>query len=194
MNVGRYTFAEFVELARSFHGYPAPGLLVGGYMVEEAKAAMPQGTLFEVVVECSNCLPDAVQLLTPCSTGNNWMKVVDLGKFALCMYDKYTGVGVRVHLDPGKLAAWPELRAWFMKTKTKAEQDDAQLRREIEKAGTGVCTTRPIRIAGKFLEKMKRGPVTPCPDCGEGYPQKDGERCRGCQGSAPSSLLEKTPQ
>ncbi len=43
MNIGNYTFNEFRQLAENFHGYAAPGLLVGGYMVEKArKAWMPK--------------------------------------------------------------------------------------------------------------------------------------------------------
>ena len=51
MNIGSYTFDEFRRLAENFHGYAAPGLLVGGYMVELAKKHIPEGTLFEAVVE-----------------------------------------------------------------------------------------------------------------------------------------------
>ena len=68
MNIGSYTFQEFKRLAENFHGYAAPGLLIGGYMVEMAKARIPEGTLFEAVVETRKCLPDAVQLLTLCTT------------------------------------------------------------------------------------------------------------------------------
>ena len=64
MNIGSYTFQEFKRLAESFHGYAAPGLLIRGYMMEMAKARIPEGTLFEAVVETRKCLPDAVQLLT----------------------------------------------------------------------------------------------------------------------------------
>lgn len=127
MNIGQYTFIEFKELAAKFHGYPAPGLLLGGYMVELGKQAMPEGTLFEVVVESRKCLPDAVQLLTLCSVGNNWMKIINLGKYALSMYDKHTGEGVRVFVDAKKLEKWPEIRAWFLKLKAKTEQDTEQL-------------------------------------------------------------------
>jgi len=41
MNIGAYTFEEFRRLAENFHGYAAPGLLVGGYMVELAKRHLP---------------------------------------------------------------------------------------------------------------------------------------------------------
>ena len=33
MNIGSYTFQEFKRLAENFHGYAAPGLLIGVYMV-----------------------------------------------------------------------------------------------------------------------------------------------------------------
>jgi formylmethanofuran dehydrogenase subunit E len=35
------------------------------------------------------------------------------------LYDKYSGEGFRVHLDPARLAAWPETAAWFLKRKAK---------------------------------------------------------------------------
>ena len=69
MNIGAYTFSQFHGIAEEFHGCAAPGLLIGGYMVELAKGMLPEGTLFEAVAETSKCLPDAVQLLSLCSTG-----------------------------------------------------------------------------------------------------------------------------
>ena len=110
MNIGSYTFQEFKRLAEIFHGYAVPVLLIGGYMVEMAKARIPEGTLFEAVVETRKCLPDAVQLLTLCSAGNNWMKVHNLGRYAVSLFDKHTGEGVRVSVDPAKLDAFPESR------------------------------------------------------------------------------------
>ena len=43
MNIGSYTFQEFKRLAENFHGYAAPGLLIGGYMVEMAKVVRGRG-------------------------------------------------------------------------------------------------------------------------------------------------------
>ena len=129
MNIGSYTFQEFKRLAENFHGYAAPGLLIGGYMVEMAKARIPEGTLFEAVVETRKCLPDAVQLLTLCSAGNNWMKVHNLGRYAVSLFDKHTGEGVRVSVDPAKLDAFPEIRGWFLKEKPKREQEPELLQK-----------------------------------------------------------------
>lgn len=187
MNIGSYTFAQFKEKAAAFHGYPAPGLLVGAYMVETAKAALPDGTLFEAVVETKKCLPDAVQLLTLCSTGNQWMKVVDLGKYAVSLYDKYTGEGFRVHLDTKRVEAFPEIASWFLKRKPKAEQDSGRLFREIETAGNTICAIAPIRIRPRLVGHGHMGLIAACPHCGEAYPADDGLICRGCQGEAPYS-------
>lgn len=185
MNIGKYSFMEFADMARDFHGYPAPGILVGGYMVEAAKAMMPEGTLFEAVVETPKCLPDAVQLLTPCSTGNNWMKVIDLGRYALSLYDKYTFHGWRVCIDPEKLRDFPEIRGWFLKQKTKQEQDTEELFAEIEAAGSSYLLVKPVAVTQRFAQKIHTGEIAICPSCGESYPAKHGPICRGCQGEEP---------
>ena len=49
MSIGSRTHEEFMEEARAFHGYPAPGLIIGGYMVELAKRHMPDGVLYDAV-------------------------------------------------------------------------------------------------------------------------------------------------
>src|SRR6056297_3583021 len=185
MNIGSYTFEDFQEMAKKFHGYPAPGLMVGGYMVETAKSKIPTGTLFEAVVETRKCLPDAVQLLTPCSTGNNWMKVRNLGRYALALYDKYTGQGWRAFVDLEKLKNGPELNSWFLKLKEKNEQDSEKLFSEIEEAGNSYFGLEQVRLVEQFFKKREMGGLNICPICREAYPKKDGPICRGCQGEVP---------
>jgi len=194
MLIDRYTFEEFKNLAAEFHGYPAPGLLLGGYMVAMAKRALPEGTLFEAVVETKKCLPDAVQLLSFCSVGNNWMKVINLGKYAVSLFDKYTGKGFRVHLDVQKMTPYPEIKGWFLKEKPKREQDSDRLMQEIEAAGERICTMVPIQIQPRFLGHAHMGSIAVCPRCSEAYPREDGPICRGCQGEAPYSPLLSEPQ
>ena len=182
MNIDKYSFAEFKKMAEKFHSYAAPGVLLGGFMVARAKRELPEGTLFEAVCETSKCLPDAVQLLTPCSMGNGWVRVRDLGRYAVTLYDKRSGIGVRVSLDMEKLAAWPELRGWLMREKSKKEQDEKALLAEIEAAGESVCRIEPIAVHKELLERSSGGAMAICPVCGEVYPIKNGSVCRGCQG------------
>ncbi|HCU69782.1 MAG TPA: trehalose-binding protein, partial [Desulfomicrobium sp.] len=178
MNIGHYTFQEFKDRAAAFHGYPAPGLLIGGYMVEMAKAALPAGILFEAVVESKKCLPDAVQLLTLCSTGNNWMKIVNLGRYAVSLFDKYTGEGVRVSVDLDKLEAWPNIKGWFLKLTPKKEQDTEALFREIEDAGDSILRLQKVTVQPRLLGHAHMTRIEACPVCREAYPVSDGAICR----------------
>lgn len=196
MRIGRFTYDEFVSAVEAFHGYRAPGLIMGGFMVDLALGRMPEGILFEAVSETRNCLPDAIQLLTPCTTGNGWMKVLNLGRYALSLYDKHTGEGVRVFIDAGKVRAWSEIEAWFFKLKEKKEQDGELLLSQIKEAGRDIYGVEPIRIQPQFLTKYHKAGVTTCSLCGEPYPLEDGAICRGCQGEAPyiSSGVDRIPE
>ena len=188
MNIGAYTFLEFKQLAQNFHGYAAPGLLIGGYMVEKAKALLPEGTLFEAVVESGKCLPDAVQLLTLCSTGNSWMKVQNLGRYAVSLVDKYTGEGFRVSVDTEALKAYPEIYSWFFKKTPKREQDTELLEKQIEEAGDKILKVDSVTVKRRFLGHKPMEGIGTCFLCKEAYPTADGPICRGCQGEAPYVL------
>jgi formylmethanofuran dehydrogenase subunit E len=185
MNIGPYSFEEFKDKAAAFHGYPAPGLLLGGYMVELARRGLAEGTLFEAVVETPKCLPDAVQILTPCTVGNGWVRVLNLGRYAVALYDKSTGAGFRVWLDVDKMAPFPEISSWFLKLKQKADQDTDRLFAEIKAAGESICSIAPIQMVGHARKHKGMGRVALCPICAEPYPAPDGAICRGCQGEAP---------
>ena len=180
-----YTFSEYMELARSFHCYAAPGLIIGGRMVDMALQQLPGGILFDAISETAHCLPDAIQLLTLCTTGNGWMKIVSLDRFALILYDKITGEGVRVFINSAALDAWPEIKTWFYKLKPKPEQNTPLLREEIQAAGSSIFSTRRVQIRPPWMEHRELGKRVNCPLCGESYPEKHGAICRGCQGEAP---------
>ncbi len=180
-----YTWEEFLERVRSFHAYPAPGVLIGAIMVDMAREQIPDGVVLSAICETASCLPDAVQLLTPCTAGNGRLRVVNLGRYAVSLCDKQDGVGVRVHLDPGGLPGWDEIRSWYLKLKTKKEQDAARLQDEIRRAGRSICRLHPVRVKPGLLARSSKGSIAICGMCREAYPLKDGEVCLGCQGQAP---------
>lgn len=185
MNIGNYTHEEFMDLARSFHGYPAPGLIIGAYMVEMARKALPEGILFDVISESKQCLPDAVQLLTPCTVGNGWLRVYDFGLYAVTLFDKHTGEGFRVHLDVSKMDNFSEIRTWFLKLKPKREQDTPRLQEEIRLAAESILSIKPVTIKPEVLGHSSMGPIGQCPQCGEYHPVNYGSTCRCCQGQGP---------
>lgn len=183
--IGSYTLEEYLREVEEFHGHIAPGLVVGGFMVEVARRHIPEGVLFDAISETSQCLPDAIQILTPCTVGNSWLRVIDLGRFALALFDKYTGEGVRVFLDPAKLEPFPEIKSWFFRTSSKTAQNEEQLLKEIKTAGESILSFERIRISPELLGKQSKGSIAICPMCGEAYPASQGDVCSGCQGQAP---------
>lgn len=176
------TREEYIERITAFHNYPAPGLLVGGFMVDAARRGLSEDTLFEALCETQACLPDAVQLFTPCTVGNGWLRIKDIGRYALSLYDKYTGKGFRVVLDPAKFGPFPEIAGWFLKLTPKHEQDTNKLREEIFEAGDAILTVREVQLSPAWLGKRSKGGIAVCPVCGEAYPAKHGGVCLGCRG------------
>ena len=185
MKIRSYTFEEYVERVRSFHGFAAPGVLIGGFMVDLAYQHLAGDRLFDAICETPKCLPDAIQLLTPCTVGNGWLTIINTGRYAMTLYDKYQGEGIRVFLDQAKLEAWPEIKSWFFKLKRKQEQDYPLLIKQIEEAGAGIDSIQRVKVAPRFLEKKDRGETALCPGCKEAYPIADGAICLGCQGESP---------
>lgn len=194
--IGTYTREEFLAQIRWFHGYEAPGLIIGGFMADMALKQMPQGILYNAISETENCLPDAIQLLTPCTVGNGWLQIINLGRYALSLYDKYTGVGVRVFVDTEKVRRWPEIAAWFFKEKPKKEQDTPRLLADILEAGKGILSLAEVSVNAPSFVRRKKGQIIACPSCGEAFPIAHGNICRACQGTNPYQMqsLPMQPQ
>ncbi|NCC25483.1 MAG: trehalose-binding protein [Deltaproteobacteria bacterium] len=183
--IGPYSIDEFIEAAGRFHGYAAPGLILGGFMVHEAKGHIPEGVLFDAIAETPWCLPDAVQMLTPCTVGNGWLRIFNLGLYAVSLFDKFTGKGVRVAVETDRLDPYPVIREWLFKLKPKKEQDSARLRQEILTAGASICSVREIALRSEFMGGRGKGAIAACPSCGQAYPRRDGSVCRSCRGESP---------
>ncbi|HTY23562.1 MAG TPA: FmdE family protein [Desulfomonilaceae bacterium] len=182
MNIGPYTSEEYKNLVKSFHGCVTPGLMIGGLMVDHALKHMPEGDLFDAVCETSVCLPDAIQLLTPCTIGNGGLKVLDIGRYALTLYGKYGGKGVRVYLDVRKLDFWPSIKTWFLKLEPEDQQDSNVLLEVIEEARTNILGIAEIEVQPDQLNKKRKGIIAVCPVCGEAHSAMSQGLCRACRG------------
>ncbi|HOJ29801.1 MAG TPA: formylmethanofuran dehydrogenase subunit E family protein [Spirochaetota bacterium] len=177
-----YSIETYMSMVEKFHGSMAPGIIIGGFMVHTLWQHRNPEKLYDFLCETSVCLPDAIQLLTPCTYGNGWLKVVHTGRFAMAMFDKLTGAGRRACLDAQKLEPYQEIKNWFFKLKPKKMQDKDLLINQIIAAGETILSVQDVQIGHTYLGKERLGPVGICPDCGEAYPQKDGKRCIVCQG------------
>ena len=185
MKIGAYSFEEYMHLVKSFHGNVAPGMLIGGFMVDYALKNTPDGELFDAICETSSCLPDAIQLLTPCTIGNGWLKIVNFGRYALTLYDKYYGDGIRVFLDSVRMEPYPEIKSWFFKLKPKKEQDSELLLEQIKEAGSRICSLKRVIVQPQYMKKKKKGRIALCTMCHEAFPYEDEEICRACKGESP---------
>lgn len=187
MKIGPYGYDEFIEKIKEFHGSIAPGIVAGGIMVDIAKANLPEGDFFDVICETGHCLPDAVQLLTPCTIGNRWLKIAETSRYALTFFNKYTGEGIRVYLDAGKLKDWPAIRAWFLKKINKKDQDQQEILDEFKRAGTGIYSLETVRVKQDYITKpgVKRSAIKLCPSCKEAYRADYGKICPACRGQGP---------
>jgi len=188
-----YSFDEFKECVSSFHGAPAPGVLLGGVMVEFAYQNLPDEGLFDVLCETDRCLPDAVQLLTPCTVGNGWLQVISTGRFALSFYNKQTGEGIRVFVDSDKIKNFEQISTWFFKLKPKKETHTNQINDQIQKAGTDILSVQKIAVNLDLIKRKSRKGFNICSRCNEAYPAADGDMCLSCQGKFPYFSIAEQP-
>jgi formylmethanofuran dehydrogenase subunit E len=156
-----------------FHNYPAPGVLIGAFMVDYARELLgvtPDKKLY-AVCETPKCLPDALQVMARCTTGNNRLRIVPIGKFAITLNapsGSETAEAVRVFVDLEKLKKFPTIDTWYANSPAynKATMKGA-LQDEIFRAGRDILSFEKVRVGVKPKKKWKS---VICPGCGETVP------------------------
>ena len=180
-----FSYDDFIEKARAFHGCASPGLMIGASMVELALHSLGRIRRYHALCETTRDLPDAIQLLTPCTTGNGRLHVLDLGRFALTLYRQFDGKGVRVSLDLAGTEGWPHIRRWALGRESSDEKSLVRLEREIRKAGISILSASPVQMKTVFLQEPSQETMTACIACGEPHPLAAGPLCRACAGHSP---------
>ena len=175
---------DFIVHMEEFHGYRSPGILLGGFMIEAALDRLGPTHYINIVSETVVCLPDAVQLLTPCTIGNGFLQLLDWGKFAITAYDRMTLAGVRAGLNHDRLISFPMIRQWFDRTEPRGEKPAFEdLAAEILTAKGKLIVCREVKLY-KALKESTSVRTQNCPECGDSYPARLGEECPGCSGQA----------
>jgi len=173
--------AECLQIIERFHGWKAPGLLLGLFMVDWARELVGEEVEADAIVETRHCLPDAIQLFTPCTVGNGWLKILDWDKFALSLYDRHECCGYRVWLDLVKTRPFENLYKWYMRLISKRDLPLDVLNATILKAGRSVLSAEEIRMT-RFHRRIKKDATAVCSLCGEAYAAAQGSVCMACQG------------
>lgn len=168
-----------------FHSYAAPGTLIGVFMVDYALdllGASPNEKLY-AVCETPKCLPDSIQVVAHCTTGNGRLRVIPIGKFAISLNrasTEPTVEGIRVSVNPEKMKQYPVLYLWFTNSR---DFDKATMKKvladQIFLAGKTCLESEKVILKTKIKQKWKS--VT-CPVCGEMVPDymMTGETCGAC--------------
>ncbi|MBF0503429.1 MAG: formylmethanofuran dehydrogenase subunit E family protein [Candidatus Riflebacteria bacterium] len=187
-------FEALAERVFSFHTKRAPGIYIGVAMVDLARDVLgPVKGKLNAIAETQACLSDVIQIMTGCTVGNRYLRVMPaLGRYALTLFDREDGRGVRVWADPAKIDAGktPEMYNFFHRTR------DA----DVEKGGSArelscIKIIEEFRIVGRsILDSQKvfvinhgKPPMLPavvCPSCGETYLQRCEmhKQCDFCSG------------
>lgn len=175
---------DFIIQMEEFHGYRSPGMLLGGFMVEAALERLGPTPYLNIVSESVVCLPDAVQLLTPCTIGNGFLQLLDWGKFALTAYDRINLSGLRVGLDLDRIEGYPLIRQWFDRTARAGEKPPFEaFAAEVQAACGEVIVCQAVRMH-RALKGDQPVPTNRCAGCGESYARHWGDRCPACSGAA----------
>jgi len=176
---------EYFERCIAFHTYPAPGLLIGVFMVDYAVSLLgaTPGEKLYAVSETYKCAPDPLQVILNCTVGNHRLRVIPIGKFAISVNRASTeqfSDGIRVFIDPCKIERYPVIMAWFTNNPSFSQKSDGlALIDEIFRAGRDILSAERILVKVTPKQKWKSGK---CPVCGELVPQDMLEQgvCRGC--------------
>jgi formylmethanofuran dehydrogenase subunit E len=172
---------DCLQKIERFHNWKAPGLVLGLFMVDWALEQIGPDIETDAIVESRYCLPDAIQLFTPCTIGNGWLKIVDWEKFALSLYDRRKLNGYRVWLDLDKTSHYPDLYNWYMRLVPKKDLPLKVLLEVIISAKRSVLSSRKIHMT-RYYKRVKKGDIAICSECKEAYPVSQGSQCAACQG------------
>lgn len=187
-------FKKIVEKVYELHVKIAPAIPLAVEMVFLAQEKLGDVKLKTVAIsETRACLPDAIQVLTGCTIGNGYLKIKDeIGRFALTLFDRADGRGVRVYVDLAKIdqKTMPETYKFFRRIRDPRVNDDMKVRRASNKLVIDefyACGRRAFLSWEKVkIEETAKPPISPvyiCKKCGESFHSKNDKNvCSVCSG------------
>ena len=180
---------QYVRQTVSFHGWAAPGLLIGVFMVDLAleKLGAKSNDKLYAVAETSKCAPDALQVVTHATVGNHRLRIIESGRFSITLNrpsSEKEAEGIRVYVDAAKIKSYPILNQWYTNDPAfKRVTDKDVIYDDILRGGRRILSWESVRV--KVPLKGQWESVT-CPVCSEVVPDyllKDGT-CVTCAGTS----------
>jgi formylmethanofuran dehydrogenase subunit E len=164
---------QYVRQTVSFHGWPAPGLLIGVFMVDLAleKLGAQSNDKLYAVAETSKCAPDALQVITHATVGNHRLRIIESGRFSITLNrpsSEKEAEGIRVYVDAAKIKSYPILNYWYTNDPAfKRVTDKNLIYDDILRGGRRILSWEPVRVTVPRKEQWES--VT-CPVCSELVP------------------------
>lgn len=188
-------FKAIVQKVFDFHTKRAPGIPIGVAMVDLALSHLgkTQGKI-NAIAETQACLSDVIQVMIGCTIGNRYLKIYnEIGRYALTLYDRDTGLGIRVSvnlnkIDPNKT---PELYRFFTRTRDEDVKKGGVARaiscdkiiNEFLSVNKDIFNVEKVQL--KVFGKPPMLEAQICPMCKESFLQrnKDHTICDYCSGT-----------
>ncbi len=170
-----------IDKVLGFHIKNAPGVIMGVYMVDYAYELLDSlypdrgSYTLNAISETRVCLIDSIQVMTGCTVGNKYMRLdaLDIGRYALVLYNRDTSVGFRVYMDLAKIERekYPQLFAFFNKSRDYKSASRAQLSDETIKefyaAERSVLSFQKVKV--ELPAKDDIVPAAVCRVCRESF-------------------------
>jgi formylmethanofuran dehydrogenase subunit E len=187
-------FEQITEEIYRFHTKRAPGIPIGVAMVDYARDVLgPVPGKINAVAETQACLSDVLQVMMGCTIGNRYLRVLpDLGRYALTLFDRDSGLGVRVAVDPHLIDPdkTPELHRFFYRQRdpevqkggTAREESGRIIIGEFQKVGRAILVAQRVKVLR--FGKPPMLPAAECGGCGETFLQGSAAQssCLACAG------------
>jgi len=202
MNAQKIMRREDFKRCEAFHGHVCGGLAIG-YVAATAGLAWLKGqrALDEelvAIVETDACCVDAIQVLTGCTFGKGNLIYKDYGKMGFTFFNRRTGKGVRLSMNPDTFRVNDRQTELFKKTRDGSITDveRGELSRLGSQRAAEVLNTRVedlfsmTPVVTGIPDKARIESSKPCTRCGEPAMATKLETvdgvlvCRGCLAAA----------
>ncbi len=170
-----------IDKILAFHIKNAPGVIMGVYMVDYAYELMDSlypdrdSYTLNALSETRVCLIDSIQVMTGCTVGNKYLRLdaLDIGRYALILYNRDTGSGYRVYMDINKIDKdkYPQLYAFFNKSRDYKSASRKKLSEEtiseFYRAERSVLSYQKVKVNLSAKDDIVAAAI--CVSCGESF-------------------------
>ncbi len=198
MNAQEIMQSEDFKRCEAFHGHVCGGLAIGYLAATAGLDWLRENRALDeelvAIVETDACCVDAIQVLTGCTFGKGNLVYKDYGKMGFTFFNRRSGQGVRLSMNPDSFRVNERQLELFKKTRegTITEDEQAELNALGMQRTTEVLNMRPADLFSMtpvttgLPDKARIEPSKPCSRCGEPTMASKLETvdgalvCRGC--------------